>query len=179
MDSIADVLHPDAARAVAELRELGISTEIVSGDARVAVMQAARELAIPTWHARQSPADKLARLQFHQRAGHAVLMIGDGVNDAPVLAAADVSMVLRSGSALAQTAGDFLLLDTAWRSVPGAIRIARRARRVLRQNLAWAALYNLLAIPVAAMGWLPPWLAAVGMSASSMLVVLNARRVRP
>jgi Cu2+-exporting ATPase len=95
-----------------------------------------------------------------------------------VLAAADVSMVLRSGSALAQTAGDLLLLDNAWLAVPRAVAVARRARQILRQNLAWAAGYNLVAIPIAALGWLPPWLAALGMSLSSVLVVLNARRVR-
>jgi Cu2+-exporting ATPase len=138
----------------------------------------AQELGIAQWHARLSPAAKVARLEVLQAAGTPVLMVGDGINDAPVLAAADVSIVLRSGSALAQTAGDLLLLDSAWLAVPGAVVVARRARQILRQNLIWAATYNLVAIPIAALGWLPPWLAALGMSVSSILVVLNARRVR-
>ena len=175
--ALLDAIRPDAAQSLHELRELGIDIEIVSGDALPAVARAAHDLGIARWQARLAPADKVGRLEALQAAGTPVLMIGDGVNDAPVLAAADVSMVLRSGSALAQTAGDLLLLDGAWHGVPGAIRIARKARRVLHQNLIWAASYNLLAIPVAALGWLPPWLAALGMSLSSVCVVLNARRV--
>jgi Cu2+-exporting ATPase len=176
--AIHDAVRPDARAAVDALRGLGLSTEIASGDAQAAVARVARELGIAEWQARLSPAAKVARLEVLQAAGTPVLMVGDGINDAPVLAAADVSIVLRSGSALAQTAGDLLLLDSAWLAVPRAVAVARRARQILRQNLVWAATYNLVAIPIAALGWLPPWMAALGMSASSILVVLNARRVR-
>ncbi|MBL8199703.1 MAG: cadmium-translocating P-type ATPase [Chromatiales bacterium] len=176
---VQDAVRTDAREAVAALRALGLGVEIASGDAPGAVASVAESLGIARWQARLTPADKVARLEALQGAGSPVLMVGDGVNDAPVLAAADVSMVLRSGSALAQTAGDLLLLDNAWLAVPRAVMVARRARQILRQNLAWAAGYNLVAIPVAALGWLPPWLAALGMSLSSVLVVLNARRVRP
>ena len=176
--AIRDAVRPEARAAVDALRGLGLGVEIASGDATGAVSRVARELGIARWQARLSPAAKVARLEVLQAAGTPVLMVGDGINDAPVLAAADVSIVLRSGSALAQTAGDLLLLDSAWLAVPRAVAVARRARLVLRQNLAWAAAYNLVAIPIAALGWLPPWLAALGMSASSILVVLNARRVR-
>jgi len=175
---VQDAVRADAREAVDALRALGLGVEIASGDAPGAVASVAGALDIADWQARLTPADKVARLEALQGAGTPVLMVGDGVNDAPVLAAADVSMVLRSGSALAQTAGDLLLLDNAWLAVPRAVAVARRARQILRQNLVWAAGYNLVAIPIAALGWLPPWLAALGMSLSSVLVVLNARRVR-
>jgi len=175
---VEESVRPDAREAVDALRELQLDVEIASGDAPGPVRRVAQSLGISRWQARLSPADKVARLEILQAGGTPVLMVGDGINDAPVLAVADVSMVLRSGSALAQTAGDLLLLDGAWRGVPAAVVVARRARQVLRQNLAWAAAYNLAGIPLAALGWLPPWLAALGMSLSSILVVLNARRVR-
>jgi Cu2+-exporting ATPase len=172
----SDELRAGAATALAALRALGIAPEIASGDAPEAVVAAATRLGVARWQARMTPAEKLARLRELQAAGARVLVIGDGVNDAPLAGGADVSIVMRSGSALAQTSGDLLLLDDAWAALPRAVLVARRARAILRQNLAWAAAYNLLAIPVAALGWLPPWVSALGMSASSMLVVLNARR---
>lgn len=175
---VQDAVRADARAAVEALRALGLGVEIASGDAPGAVASVAESLGIARWQARLTPAGKVARLEALQGGGTPVLMVGDGVNDAPVLAAADVSMVLRSGSALAQTAGDLLMLDNAWLAVPRAVAVARRARQILRQNLIWAAGYNLVGIPVAALGWLPPWLAALGMSLSSVLVVLNARRVR-
>lgn len=175
---LTDTVRADARDAVAALHAQGLGVEIASGDAPGAVAAVAGPLGIPHWQARLTPADKVRRLEALQAAGTPVLMVGDGINDAPVLAAADVSMVLKSGSALAQTAGDLLLLDHAWLAVPRAIAVARRARHILVQNLVWAAGYNLVAVPVAALGYLPPWLAALGMSLSSVLVVLNARRVR-
>lgn len=175
---LQETVRPDAREAIESLRGLTLNVEIASGDAPGPVSRVAQSLGIAQWQARLSPAAKVARLEALQAAGTPVLMVGDGINDAPVLAAADVSMVLRSGSALAQTAGDLLLLDGAWRAVPAAVAVARRARQVLRQNLVWAAAYNLTGIPLAALGWLPPWLAALGMSLSSVLVVLNSRRVR-
>ncbi len=177
--AVQDRLRPDALEALEALRGLGCEIEIASGDAEPVVAGVARALGVTRWQSRLSPADKVARLREIRAAGYPVLMVGDGVNDAPVLAEADVSIVMRSGSALAQTAGDLLLLDNAWSGVPRAIAVGRRARRILTQNLRWAMAYNLGAIPLAAAGYLPPWVAALGMSVSSLLVVLNARRVRP
>jgi Cu2+-exporting ATPase len=176
--AVRDGVRPDARAAVGALRALGLTVEIASGDAPEVVGRVAAELGVQRWQARMTAEDKVARLESLRARGQPVLMVGDGVNDAPVVARADVSVVMRSGSALAQTGGDLLLLDGAWGAVPRAIGIAHQARHILRQNLAWSMVYNLAGIPLAALGYLPPWLAALGMSLSSMLVVLNARRVK-
>lgn len=174
---IEDPLRPEAAEAIAALRALGVEIEIASGDRPAVVGSVAAALGIPRWQARLTPADKVARVEALQATGRRVLMVGDGINDAPVLAAADASVVMRSGSALAQTCGDLLMLDQAWGALPAAIVVARQARRRLTQNLRWAVVYNVAAAPLAAAGLVAPWLAALGMSLSSVLVVLNARRI--
>ncbi len=137
----------------------------------------ARALGIEHYASRLSPADKLAHVRSIQRQNPGVIMVGDGVNDAPVLAAAGVSIALQSGTALAQSSADLILFGTSLEALPRAIAVARRSHRVIRQNLIWAAIYNAVAIPLAALGWIAPWLAALGMSLSSIVVVLNARRI--
>jgi Cu2+-exporting ATPase len=127
--------------------------------------------------ARRSPEDKLACVRELQRRGAVVAMVGDGINDAPVLAGADVSLALAEGAALAQRAADFVIVGGGLLRVPQAIALARRTRRIVRQNLAWALGYNLLALPLAASGQVTPWLAALGMAGSSLLVTLNALRL--
>ncbi|HUO95915.1 MAG TPA: HAD-IC family P-type ATPase, partial [Steroidobacteraceae bacterium] len=170
-------LRPDAEHVVRELESLGLAPLIASGDDPVAVRRAASSLGIQRWHARLLPADKLALLERLRAGGARVLAVGDGVNDAPTLRAASVSLALGSGSALAQASADLVALRGELATLPAAVRLARRTTAIVRQNLVWSAAYNLVALPLAALGWVPPWLAAVGMSASSLLVVLNALRL--
>jgi len=167
----------DAQAAVAALAAQGIAVSLCSGDAAPAVVRMAEAVGIATRHARQSPEDKLAYVRARQAAGEVVAMVGDGINDAPVLAGADVSLALADGAALAQRAADLVIVGGALIRVPQAVALARRTRRIVRENLAWALGYNLVALPLAAMGLVTPWLAAIGMSLSSLLVTLNALRL--
>ncbi len=174
---LADPLREDAGEAIAAIGTLGLSCELLSGDGETAVREVAQALHIEHATARCKPEDKLARIRTLQAQGHVVLMLGDGVNDAPTLAGANVSIAMQTGAALAHGAADFVLMGGALARVPQAIALARRTRRIVRQNLGWALGYNLLAIPFAAMGWVQPWLAALGMAASSLAVTLNALRL--
>jgi len=174
---LEDRLRPEAAASVRELQQLGLTCHIASGDQIDAVARIAGQLGITDWRARQMPDEKVAFVHGLTAQNHKVLAVGDGINDAPVLAAASVSVALGTGSALAQATADVVVLRGDLAALPDAITTARRATRVIRQNLAWATLYNLVALPIAALGWIPPWLAAIGMSASSLLVVLNALRL--
>ncbi len=174
---LLDLPRPDAAATIAALAGLGVGVELLSGDGETAVAATAQALGIESARARQSPEDKLARLRTLQAEGRVVAMLGDGINDAPVLAGADVSIAMGGGAALAHRSADLVLLGTSLARVPQAIGIARRTRRVIRQNLAWAVAYNLVALPIAATGLVTPWMAAVGMALSSLLVTLNALRL--
>jgi Cu2+-exporting ATPase len=174
---LAHQLRSDAQAAVNALKAEGLRLMILSGDGASAVADVAATLGIGEYHAALSPADKLQRLQQLRADGARVWMIGDGVNDAPTLAAADVSTSLASGSALAQTQASLLLTAPGLGGLPQALQLARRTRRVIRQNLAWAAFYNLTAIPLALMGQVTPWVAALGMGVSSVAVVANALRL--
>jgi len=174
-----DVVRPDAAESVAALREAGIDSRILSGDSEAAVASVAARCGITEFSARRSPADKLAAVQAMQAEGRRVAMIGDGVNDAPVLAAADVSLAMGRGAALAHAGADMLLMGERIRALPEAVALSRKTLRIARQNLFWAAAYNLGSLPLAALGFIPPWLAALGMSLSSVGVVLNALRLLP
>ncbi len=173
---IRDALRPDAADTVRALQQGGLEVRIASGDRPQTVADVAASLGLADAEGGMTPADKLARVRAAQAAGHRVLMVGDGINDGPVLAAADVSMAMGRGSPIAQAAGDLLLLRDSLAALPVAVRVARNALQRVRQNLRWAAGYNLAAVPLAALGFMPPWAAALGMSLSSLLVVFNARR---
>jgi len=175
--TIRETMREDAREAVAALRGAGVSVELCSGDAGDAVASFARQVGIDEFHARQSPEDKLARVRVAQARGEVVAMVGDGLNDAPVLAGADVSLAMAEGAALAQRAADLVVTSPSLLRVPQAIVLARRTQSIIRQNLAWALGYNVLAIPLAATGHVTPWIAALGMAASSLLVTLNALRL--
>ncbi|TDX28109.1 Cu2+-exporting ATPase [Modicisalibacter xianhensis] len=172
-----DMLREDARETVAALHEAGLSVELLSGDGSAAVQALADEVGIATWTAEATPESKLARIQALQAAGERVVMIGDGINDVPVLAAADVSVAMNGATDLARTRADAVLMSPRlWRIVE-AMKLASLTRRLIRQNLGWALCYNLCALPLAAMGLVPPWAAALGMSASSLIVVGNALRL--
>ncbi|HFD79205.1 MAG TPA: cadmium-translocating P-type ATPase [Gammaproteobacteria bacterium] len=174
----ADRLREEAAATVAGLQALGLEVELLSGDEAGAVERLARELGIGRFQARCRPHDKLERIQALQQQGAVVAMVGDGVNDAPVLAAAQVSVAMGSGAQLAHASADMVLLSERLPHLVIAIRAARRTLAVIRQNLLWALVYNAVALPLAAAGWVAPWMAAIGMSTSSLVVVLNALRLR-
>ena len=151
---------------------------LLSGDADLATQRVGQKLGLDEIHGGMTPADKLGWIQQQQEAGHQVVMVGDGINDAPTLAAADVSLSFADAPELAQTHSDFILLVDDLDAVVAARKLARTTRRVILQNLLWAAGYNLVTIPLAILGLIPPWLAAIGMSLSSLIVVGNAQRLR-
>ena len=175
---LRDELRPDAGEAIRALRALGLEVEILSGDAPGAVNRVAQRLEIALARHSLRPDDKLARVRELQQAGHTVAMVGDGVNDAPVLAGADVSIAMGQGAQLAHASADMVVLSERLTALAAGVRKARATRRVIKQNLGWAILYNISAVPLAAAGWVAPWMAAIGMSFSSLVVVFNALRLR-
>jgi len=174
---LADRLRTGSRDCVHQLQRLGLTVEIASGDAAEAVAPIAAAVGVGEWRGSLTPEEKLALLRARQQTGEMVVMVGDGVNDAPVLAGADISVAMAAGTPLAQTSADMVLLGESLEPLVAGIAHARRTVRIVRQNLAWAAGYNLIALPLAAAGIITPWMAALGMSASSLLVVLNALRL--
>lgn len=172
-----EALRPDAASALQALRDQGLALELLSGDASDSVKVIAKRLGLTQVRGGATPEDKLAAITQLQASGHRVLMVGDGLNDGPVLARADVSFALAHGSALAQQRSDFIVLGSRLAEVPATRALAQRTLRVMRQNLAWALAYNAACVPLALMGLLPPWAAGAGMALSSLFVVLNALRL--
>jgi Cu2+-exporting ATPase len=132
---------------------------------------------LPVAAAQATPEDKLRVMSQAQERGEQVAVVGDGINDAPVLAKADVSVALDQGSALAQSQADLIVLNGRLTGLPEAVAHSRFAMRIVKQNLAWAAVYNFACIPLALMGLLPPWAAGLGMALSSLGVVLNSLRL--
>jgi Cu2+-exporting ATPase len=175
---LADELRPDAAETVKSLRALGLEVRLMSGDRPAAVVELADRLGIEAVEGGVLPADKLRRINSLQRRGAVVAMVGDGINDAPVLAGAQVSLAMGGGTQLAHAAADMVLLSDRLDNIPQGITVARRTLAIIRQNLGWAIAYNITALPLAAAGWIAPWMAALGMSLSSLLVVTNALRLK-
>ncbi|MEE9302879.1 MAG: heavy metal translocating P-type ATPase [Thiotrichaceae bacterium] len=176
--SLRDTLRTEAAGAIKALHELGIATSILSGDAPAVVDDVAAELGIDRSYGGLLPDEKLEKLSELQQQGYVIAMVGDGVNDAPVLAKAQVSVAMGKGSQLAQASADMVLLSENIQHLPEAILVTRKMQRIIKQNFFWAIVYNLFAVPLAAAGFVAPWMAAIGMSASSLVVVLNSLRLK-
>ena len=176
--SLSDTVRPDARAVVAGLKARGFRLELLSGDRPETVAHVARTLGIEAATGGMSPHDKLGRLRALQAQGAVAAMVGDGINDAPVLAAAQVSLAMGGGAQLAHATADFIVLSEKLEHLLSGIDSARRTLRIMRQNFAWAIGYNIVALPLAASGGLTPWMSAIGMSFSSLLVVVNALRLR-
>ncbi|MGQ9685336.1 MAG: heavy metal translocating P-type ATPase [Thiobacillaceae bacterium] len=174
---LGDELRPQARVLVEQLKGMGMCIHLYSGDRSRNVLSLAKELGIEDARGGMRPEDKLAAVKALQAKGAVVVMTGDGVNDAPVLAQAQVSVAVDQGAEAAQAAADMVLLSSELIRLADGVRMARKTRIIIRQNLAWSVIYNLLALPAAAMGYVTPWLAGIGMSMSSLLVVLNALRL--
>ncbi len=175
--NVGDPPRHDSASAVSALQAQGLGTEILSGDRQAAVRRVAEHCGISDYAYRQSPGDKLERVRALTSRGEFIAMVGDGMNDAPVLGGSGVSIAMGRGSALTLASADLILVGNSLQALPAAFALARRAKLIIRQNLVWAAGYNLTAMPLAAMGWVPAWVAAIGMSLSSVVVVLNSLRL--
>jgi Cu2+-exporting ATPase len=176
--AVRQQLRADARAVVSALQQRHIAVEILSGDREQAVLAAARALGIREWRAGVTPADKIARIEDLKREGYKVMMVGDGLNDAPSLAAAHVSMSPISAAHLSQATADLVFLGRPLAPVVAAIDFSRKALHLMRQNLWLAVGYNLLAVPIAISGVVTPLIAAAAMSGSSLLVMLNALRAR-
>ncbi|WP_082354000.1 heavy metal translocating P-type ATPase [Marinagarivorans algicola] len=174
---LKDQVRDTSASAVQQLLNRGLQVHLLSGDRAPNVTQLQHSLGIKIALSEQTPANKLAYVQSLQAAGRKVFMVGDGINDVPVLAAADVSCAMGEASELARLQADSILLNNDLNQLVSLIPHSQRVTRIIKQNLAWALGYNLVALPLAAAGFVPPWMAAIGMSASSLIVVLNALRL--
>lgn len=172
-----DGLRDSAAETMAALRARGLELIILSGDHQQAVASVAKRTGIKTWFSEQTPGMKMEYLESLQADGKTALMVGDGINDAPVLSMANVSMTVSGASELANSTADFILTGKSLLNIEYILQTGDKTRSIIRQNLLWALAYNLLAVPFAAAGLIVPWMAALGMSLSSLLVVLNSGRL--
>jgi Cu2+-exporting ATPase len=172
----SDRLRADAGEAVRGLQELGLETELLSGDGPGAVEAAAAATGIGPWEARATPADKGHRIEALRAAGRHPLMVGDGINDAAALSLAHVSVSPGSGTDLAQAASDVVLRGEGLTALPAAVRVARKAQALAKQNIAFSLVYNLVAVPMAVFGFVTPLIASLVMASSSIIVILNALR---
>jgi Cu2+-exporting ATPase len=175
---LGDEVRAEAADLVRMLREKGREVVLLTGDAPAVAQRVAAALGIDTVHAGATPEGKYQCVAALQAGGAVVAMVGDGVNDAPVLAQAQVSIAMGGGAQLARTQADFVLLSENLDHLRRGLARAAKSLRVIHQNLWWSFAYNLLAVPLAVAGFITPWMAGIGMSASSLLVVLNSLRIQ-
>jgi len=177
--AVGSVPRAGAAALVSWLRDRGLLVSLSSGDpSRRAVARLAARLGIDEWRAGEPPEGKLEQVAALQARGEVVAVVGDGLNDAPVMSRADLGIALAGGADLARVSADAVVFGERLDSIGEAWRHAARTRRIMRQNMTWAVLYNLSILPAAALGWVAPWMAALGMSASSLIVVGNSLRLR-
>ncbi len=174
---LAEQVRPEAAGVVHSLAHMGLTLKVLSGDGPAAVAQVAQAVGISDAQGACSPQYKLQALQALQAQGHKVAMVGDGLNDGPVLAGADVSFALGQAVPLAQSQSDFVLMGGQLGELVSTLQRSRQTMRIVRQNLGWSVAYNAACVPLALVGWLPAWAAGLGMALSSLLVVLNALRL--
>ena len=174
---LGETPRTDAVAACEGLLQMGLQLQVLSGDRGEAVRRLGARLGLSACAGDRTPEDKLAHVRALQSQGRHVAMIGDGMNDGPVLAAADISVAIGDSVPLAQARSDFIVPGGQLAAVPHILSLARRTRSVVRQNLAWAAGYNAVCVPLAVMGMMPTWLAGLGMAASSLLVVMNSARL--
>jgi Cu2+-exporting ATPase len=172
-----EVLRADAAATVAELRAQGLAVTLLSGDRAARAAEVGARLGVDRVIGEATPESKLATVQALQLQGQRVAMVGDGVNDAPVLARADVSIAMGQGALVSRAHADAVIVSNRLADVVHARALAQRSLRVVRQNIVWAAAYNLACVPLALAGLLPPWAAGLGMASSSLLVILNSLRL--
>ncbi len=176
--ALSDQLRPEAANVVANCRAVGLTTVLLSGDASALPMRIGEELGIDIVYGQQSPEQKQTRIAAWQAEGAVVVMVGDGINDAASLAQAHCGVAMGSGTDWAQTSADAVLLGDRLAALTPALALAQRTAITVKQNMRWAVTYNLAILPPAALGFVPPWAAALGMSLSSLVVVFNALRLR-
>ena len=173
----AETPREEASATLRALEDLGLRIRILSGDGQASVSQLASRLHVADAMGACSPEEKLKQVKLEQAQGHRVAMVGDGLNDGPVLAGADVSFALGQALPLAQSKADFVFMASNLKPLVATIRLSQQTMQIVRQNLIWAAIYNFSCVPLAMLGYLPAWLAGLGMACSSLGVVLNAMRL--
>ena len=174
---LQDTLKPDARALIQRLQDKGMNVHVLSGDGEGAVRSVAQALNIAQQQAEATPESKLTYVKNLQQQGKTVLMVGDGINDAPVLVQADVSIAVEGGADVAQAGSDLVMVQANMDLVALALQQGKKTRRIIQENLLWAAVYNVVAVPIAMMGFANPWIAALGMAISSLLVTFNAMRL--